>query len=178
MIFLFCFFFFFSSRRRHTRFSRDWSSDVCSSDLWGLKPTAGRVPLTGHFPRVGALSDGRTQIGPLARSVDDLGLVLEVIVGPDWSDAGVAPVPLALGDEQLAGARFAVLLGEDRWWPAAEIAAAVESAAAALTAAGMTQTGWSAPWLAEALDITRRYWSRATLSGADAQRQLWDWDRF
>src|SRR5205809_4729073 len=32
---LFCvfFFFFFSSRRRHTRCSRDWSSDVCSSDL-------------------------------------------------------------------------------------------------------------------------------------------------
>src|SRR5690606_40575347 len=29
--------FFFSSRRRHTRFSRDWSSDVCSSDLqWRL----------------------------------------------------------------------------------------------------------------------------------------------
>src|SRR5690606_39942028 len=25
--------FFFSSRRRHTRFSRDWSSDLCSSDL-------------------------------------------------------------------------------------------------------------------------------------------------
>src|SRR5690606_39800933 len=30
------FFFFFSSRRRHTRFSRDWSSDVCSSDLPNL----------------------------------------------------------------------------------------------------------------------------------------------
>src|SRR5690606_40688089 len=29
-------FFFFSSRRRHTRFSRDWSSDVCSSDLTGV----------------------------------------------------------------------------------------------------------------------------------------------
>src|SRR5947209_14687988 len=30
----FCFFFFFfSSRRRHTRYWRDWSSDVCSSDL-------------------------------------------------------------------------------------------------------------------------------------------------
>src|SRR5690606_39957552 len=28
-----CSLFFFSSRRRHTRFSRDWSSDVCSSDL-------------------------------------------------------------------------------------------------------------------------------------------------
>src|SRR5947209_19517535 len=40
-------FFFFSSRRRHTRYWRDWSSDVCSSDLiesghdgvlrWGLR---------------------------------------------------------------------------------------------------------------------------------------------
>src|SRR3712207_9488676 len=28
--------FFFSSRRRHTRYWRDWSSDVCSSDLWVL----------------------------------------------------------------------------------------------------------------------------------------------
>src|SRR5690606_40537525 len=28
--------FFFSSRRRHTRFSRDWSSDVCSSDLYSV----------------------------------------------------------------------------------------------------------------------------------------------
>src|SRR5690349_23209566 len=30
---LYLFFFFFSSRRRHTRSLRDWSSDVCSSDL-------------------------------------------------------------------------------------------------------------------------------------------------
>src|SRR6266702_8090453 len=29
-----CCFFFFSSRRRHTRWPRDWSSDVCSSDLF------------------------------------------------------------------------------------------------------------------------------------------------
>src|SRR5256885_17222859 len=28
------YFFFFSSRRRHTRLQGDWSSDVCSSDLW------------------------------------------------------------------------------------------------------------------------------------------------
>src|SRR3989475_10037076 len=32
--FLYYFFFFFSSRRRHTRFDCDWSSDVCSSDLY------------------------------------------------------------------------------------------------------------------------------------------------
>src|SRR5207247_5119433 len=37
--FFFCiFYFFFSSRRRHTRSTRDWSSDVCSSDL--LEPVA------------------------------------------------------------------------------------------------------------------------------------------
>src|SRR5947209_917 len=33
MMYVFVIFFFFSSRRRHTRYWRDWSSDVCSSDL-------------------------------------------------------------------------------------------------------------------------------------------------
>src|SRR5207253_4133799 len=33
----FFFFFFFSSRRRHTRWPRDWSSDVCSSDLFAFQ---------------------------------------------------------------------------------------------------------------------------------------------
>src|SRR5690606_40677925 len=37
--------FFFSSRRRHTRFSRDWSSDVCSSDL-DIKAVTEGVELT------------------------------------------------------------------------------------------------------------------------------------
>src|SRR5690606_40208100 len=36
------FFFFFSSRRRHTSFSRDWSSDVCSSDLSAAFESHGR----------------------------------------------------------------------------------------------------------------------------------------
>src|SRR5690606_37959186 len=35
--------FFLSSRRRHTRFSRDWSSDVCSSDLRYLRPNGETV---------------------------------------------------------------------------------------------------------------------------------------
>src|SRR5690606_39507361 len=34
----------FSSRRRHTRFSRDWSSDVCSSDLRNGPARAGSGP--------------------------------------------------------------------------------------------------------------------------------------
>src|SRR5437870_7836387 len=37
------FFFFFSSRRRHTRWPRDWSSDVCSSDLLRLYRGAQRL---------------------------------------------------------------------------------------------------------------------------------------
>src|SRR5690606_39899589 len=44
-------FFFFSSRRRHTRFSRDWSSDVCSSDLKStsnVQPRSNRCPLTSE----------------------------------------------------------------------------------------------------------------------------------
>src|SRR6266511_3100588 len=47
------FFFFFSSRRRHTRFSRDWSSDVCSSDL----PPARSLPTP--FPSNLCMAGGR-----------------------------------------------------------------------------------------------------------------------
>src|SRR5690606_39984358 len=63
---------FFSSRRRHTRFSRDWSSDVCSSDLraWssispsgvsrqGVKKVSGKEPsLPSQFLPLAALRLG------------------------------------------------------------------------------------------------------------------------
>src|SRR6516164_2696967 len=39
--------FFFSSRRRHTRWNCDWSSDVCSSDLWNVG-AFGRVDINGQ----------------------------------------------------------------------------------------------------------------------------------
>src|SRR5438874_10542194 len=47
--------FFFSSRRRHTRSLRDWSSDVCSSDLWmilnvGGGPTPDKPTVTLSVP--------------------------------------------------------------------------------------------------------------------------------
>src|SRR2546430_9816922 len=42
-----CLFFFFSSRRRHTRFDCDWSSDVCSSDLTAAM-LAGTRPAARH----------------------------------------------------------------------------------------------------------------------------------
>jgi amidase len=147
----------------------------------GFKPTAGRVPTTGHFPRVGALRDGRTQIGPLARHVEDLERVLPIICGPDWRDAGVAPVPLRpAGRAGLRGARFAVVTSEEGWAPAAPLAAAVQRAAAALDDAGLVRADWKSSWLAEAMDITKRYWARARseLSGQEAERLLADWDRF
>src|SRR2546422_537188 len=51
-------YFFFSSRRRHTRCSRDWSSDVCSSDLQPIKAVTtvirgvprGQVSAAGNEP--------------------------------------------------------------------------------------------------------------------------------
>jgi amidase len=134
----------------------------------GLKPTFGRVPLTGHFPRCGALEDGRTVIGPLARSVDDLAAVLPLIAGPDGMDAGVVPVPL--GDPSavdLASLRAGVMGEPDA------------AALAALADAGVTVVDEPLPDVRdEALDITRRYWRRPELTGPENVRVLWDWDRF
>src|SRR6266508_6649452 len=53
------FVFFFSSRRRHTRWPRDWSSDVCSSDLRRAAQAAAPVRPAGARRRLAAL--GRTR---------------------------------------------------------------------------------------------------------------------
>src|SRR5690606_39809490 len=55
-----CVAFFFSSRRRHTRFSRDWSSDVCSSDLAGGVVGAARTSEQAGFSRVIGFDMGGT----------------------------------------------------------------------------------------------------------------------
>src|SRR3712207_9525192 len=52
------YFFFFSSRRRHTRYWRDWSSDVCSSDLADPLGRGGRDP-GHHGGRAGLSLAGR-----------------------------------------------------------------------------------------------------------------------
>src|SRR2546422_8450314 len=62
------YFFFFSSRRRHTRCSRDWSSDVCSSDLKAKRaPRVRRLLVKPSLPRNGSWTRART----LARSWPD-----------------------------------------------------------------------------------------------------------
>ncbi len=146
----------------------------------GLKPTFGRVPLTGHFPRIGALHDGRTVIGPLAAHVDDLRLCLSVIHGPDGRDAACAPVPLDLSaPPALRGARVAWLVDDGEGRASPEAAAAVRRALTALHGAGAVVADEPlAGILDESLDITRRYWSRTTLDGPANDRLLWDWDRF
>jgi amidase len=61
----------------------------------GIKPTSGRVPRTGHIiPFASGAADAFQQIGPLARKVADLGLLLSIIAGPDWMDPAVVPMPL------------------------------------------------------------------------------------
>src|SRR5690606_40607247 len=50
-------YFFFSSRRRHTSFSRDWSSDVCSSDLMQIGQGEGSLTDSDVFRFLKALAD-------------------------------------------------------------------------------------------------------------------------
>ena len=64
--------------------------------ITGIKPTSGRTPRSGHIVPYGGVFDSLTQIGPMARYVEDLALALPIICGPDGRDPAV--VPVALGD--------------------------------------------------------------------------------
>src|SRR6266704_4852979 len=55
-------YFFFSSRRRHTRSKRDWSSDVCSSDLGEFDATAPRWSRDGRRIAYISNQDGNTSL--------------------------------------------------------------------------------------------------------------------
>src|SRR3712207_9312788 len=77
--------FFFSSRRRHTRYWRDWSSDVCSSDLsysacgipyWVGDVVEDRDELIARTPREFAARDIEVRTGTRAEELDlDAGTV-------------------------------------------------------------------------------------------------------
>src|SRR5216683_5146104 len=68
-------FFFFSSRRRHTRSDRDWSSDVCSSDLRDQR-LAGDLGREGIGGRRGHAEEGRVaqELAAVDLALDELAL--------------------------------------------------------------------------------------------------------
>src|SRR5216684_6854355 len=98
------FFFFFSSRRRHTRCSRDWSSDVCSSDLPSC-PAGRAMPISLATPGPGRSAvppRARARVTAYARRV----LRREGVTRPD--------VTIVLGDDALLRSLYARFKGKDR----------------------------------------------------------------
>src|SRR5437763_13368848 len=69
--------FFFSSRRRHTRYIGDWSSDVCSSDL-----VVGK-----HYVSTGAKDFGKWS----KQMVDDFGEAIREHLQPVWDKLQLSP---------------------------------------------------------------------------------------
>jgi len=124
---------------------------VCG--IAGIKPTSGRVPRTGHWPSYHGILESLTQLGPMARRVEDLELLLPIIAGPDGEDPHVAPV--ALGDpSRVAVGRLRVVTFTDNGirTPTPATVAAVEAAAQTLKDAGATVEERLPPDMAEAVD--------------------------
>src|SRR3982750_2632436 len=99
------FFFFFSSRRRHTRSDRDWSSDVCSSDL-GTLIAFTTLQSQLFRPLMGLLNTGVQVVSSLAlfqRVFEYLDLPVEVDEPTDPVDVDVAAVR---GDVRFEGVGF------------------------------------------------------------------------
>src|SRR5216683_1189510 len=97
-------FFFFSSRRRHTRSDRDWSSDVCSSDLAGLAEASAEllrdVVVTADLDEARRIVRENPGLKAVTRAGD--------LLGPHWARGGGArPQSLlelrAAADEAAAG---------------------------------------------------------------------------
>ena len=150
--------------------------------LASLKPTAGRVPVTGVIDdegQIGALGDVRTQVGPLARSVDDVALLLRLLAGPDGRDGGVAPVPLGDPAEvDLRGLRVAAFGAYDHARADEATAATLDAAAGALREAGATVEDAAPP--AGGHDLTIEVWSSygGDLDSLGLYRLLRRWDAF
>ncbi|NLX53862.1 MAG: amidase [Planctomycetaceae bacterium] len=106
----------------------------------GIKPTSGRVPRTGHI--IGfAVGYGEplTQLGPIARHVEDLFPLLKTIAGPDEYDPAVVDMPL-LDPKAVDVARLRIAYHSDNGVMTAEedVKKAVEKAATAMQDTGST----------------------------------------
>ncbi len=117
----------------------------------GIKPTSGRVPRTRHWPGYEGLFESFTQLGPIARRVEDLELVLPIIAGPDGEDPHVVPAPL--GDARTVDVgRLRVAWFDDNGirTPTPETIAAVRLAVGAIAATGATVEEQVPPDIADA----------------------------
>jgi amidase len=122
---------------------------VCG--IAGLKPTSGRVPRTGHWPGYQGLFQSFTQLGPMARRVEDLELLLPILAGPDGEDPHVVPAPL--GDPSMVtvgGLRVVAFSDNGIRTPTSETIVAAQNAARALAAAGAQVRDEVPPGLPEA----------------------------
>jgi amidase len=150
--------------------------------LAAIKPTAGRVPITGVIDdegRLGALSDPRTQVSPMARTVADVALLLRIVAGPDSTDGGVAPV--ALGDPgaiDVGALHVAVHTDNGLAEPTRETVVAVRDAAAALRVAGAHVEEARPPDGGH--DLTIEIWRSydGAMSSLDLYRVLRRWDAY
>ena len=105
--------------------------------ICGLKPTPGRIPVTGHFPEGGGAFGWIGVVGPMARTVADVRTLFEVIAGTDAGDSLSAPVPVrGVKEGDVRGLRVGILESDALGKATAETAAAVELAAKILSEQG------------------------------------------
>jgi amidase len=123
----------------------------------GIKPTSGRVPRTGHIISFGGLVDWATQIGPMARYVEDLKLTLPLIAGPDWRDPYVVPMPLSDPNAvDIKTLRFATFTDNGIMTPTPETIITVENAARKVADEGAFVEVVRIPEIERSLDLISR----------------------
>jgi Asp-tRNA(Asn)/Glu-tRNA(Gln) amidotransferase A subunit family amidase len=103
----------------------------------GLKPTAGRIPGAGHCPRMRGAFSLAASLGPIARRVEDVALLYEVLAGERAEFAFEKDAKEASGEIDLRGRRVAWYAEDGVAKVSDETREAVERAARALTDAGL-----------------------------------------
>jgi len=126
--------------------------------VFGHKPSYGLVPGRGHQPpAVTGLPPPLNVVGPLARSVADLELALDVTAGPTDAEAQGYRLDLpAPRHARLTGFRVLMLPSHPLAPVDAEIHAALETLATALESAGVSVV-WSSPLLPDLAASHRTY---------------------
>jgi Asp-tRNA(Asn)/Glu-tRNA(Gln) amidotransferase A subunit family amidase len=122
--------------------------------ICALKPTPGRIPWTGHFPPGDGAFGWLGVVGPMARTIADVRILLEVLAGPDAGDALSAPVPVrAVREDELRGMRIGVLESDALGEATAETKEAVEHAARILSEQGFAVERKKLSGLERALEL-------------------------